>query len=100
LPPGCRRWCGGLVVAGDALGQLLIGRAHAGYLTVHELAKLRQLLVNRHRAGLIAEGLNSTTEDDVRAGLDGSLLLWNAFSSLPLRRLSEPITEELRLLMA
>ncbi len=85
----------GLVAAGDDLGQLLIGRAHSGELDVAGLAALRELVIGRYHAGLIAEGRDDITADDVRAGLDGSLVIRNAFLSLPVGRLAEPVTPEL-----
>jgi hypothetical protein len=90
----------GLVAAGDDLGQLLIGRAHSGELTVTELADLRELVIGRYHAGLIAEGRGDIGPDDVRAGLDGALILRNAFLSIPLDRLAEPVTDELATLVA
>ncbi|GAA1613639.1 hypothetical protein GCM10009789_79770 [Kribbella sancticallisti] len=84
----------GLVAAGDDLGQLLIGRAHSGQLGVEELAELRELVVERYHAGLVSEGRANVGVDDVRAGLDGSLVLRNAFLSVPLGILAEPVTDE------
>ena len=86
---------GGMVAAGDDLGQLLIGRAHQGTLGVEEFAVLRELVVDRYHAGLVVEGCGSITADDVRAGVDGSLLLRSAFLSLPVGRLGEPVTPQL-----
>ncbi|HET6986164.1 MAG TPA: phosphotransferase [Kribbella sp.] len=86
---------GGMVAAGDDLGQLLIGRAHQGALGAEEFAVLRELVIDRYHAGLVAEGRGSITPDDVRAGLDGSLLLRSAFLSLPIGRLAEPGSPEL-----
>ncbi|MEV5965258.1 hypothetical protein AB0L70_26045 [Kribbella sp. NPDC051952] len=88
-----------MVAAGDDLGQLLIGRAHQGELGVEEFAVLRELVVDRYHAGLVAEGCESIGVDDVRAGMDGSLLLRSAFLSLPVGRLTWPITPELAGLM-
>ncbi|MEU4286651.1 phosphotransferase [Kribbella sp. NPDC026596] len=85
----------GMVAAGDDLGQLLIGRAHQGTLGVEEFAVLRELVIDRYHAGLVAEGFGSVAADDVRAGLDGSLLLRSALLSLPVGRLAEPVTPEL-----
>ncbi|MEV8373201.1 aminoglycoside phosphotransferase [Kribbella sp. NPDC056861] len=90
----------GLVAAGDDLGQLLIGRAHSGELTVDELADLRELVIRRYHAGLIAEGRDGISQDDVRAGLDGALILRSAFLSIPLDRLAETVTDELATLVA
>jgi hypothetical protein len=86
---------GGMVAAGDDLGQLLIGRAHQGVLGIDEFAVLRELVIDRYHAGLVAEGCGSITPTDVRAGLDGSLLLRSAFLSLPIGRLAEPVTPQL-----
>ena len=85
----------GMVAAGDDLGQLLIGRAHQGALGIDEFAVLRELVIDRYHEGLVAEGFGSVTPNDVRAGLDGSLLLRSAFLSLPIGRLAEPMTPEL-----
>jgi hypothetical protein len=90
----------GLVAAGDDLGQLLIGRAHAGEVGVAELAELRELVIGRYHAGLVSEGCADIGEDDVRAGLDGSLIARNAFLSVPLDKLSEPLTDELAAMVA
>ena len=84
----------GLVAVGDDLGQLLIGRAHSGEMGVSKLAELRELVIDRYHAGLVAEGRENISRDDVRAGLDGSLILRNAFLSLPLAQLAEPVTEK------
>jgi hypothetical protein len=80
---------GGLAAAGDDLGQLLIGLAHAGLLGVGELPALHEVLVAAYRDGLAAEGL-TVSEADVRYGFDGGLLLRSAFTALPLDRLGEP----------
>jgi hypothetical protein len=85
----------GMVAAGDDLAQLLIGRAHQGSLGVEEFAVLRELVIDRYHAGLAAEGRDDISKDDVRAGMDGSLLLRSAFLSLPVGRLAEPVTPEL-----
>ena len=85
----------GMVAPGDDLGQLLIGRAHQGALGIDEFAVLRELVIDRYHEGLVAEGFGSVTPNDVRAGLDGSLLLRSAFLSLPIGRLAEPMTPEL-----
>lgn len=90
----------GLVAAGDDLGQLLIGRAHAGELGVPELAELRELVIRRYHAGLVSEECADIGEDDVRAGLDGSLIARNAFLSVPLDKLDEPLTDELAAMVA
>ncbi|WP_405059091.1 aminoglycoside phosphotransferase family protein [Kribbella sp. NBC_01505] len=85
----------GLVAAGDDLGQLLIGRAHSGELDVAGVANLRELVIGRYHAGLVAEGRSDITADDVRAGMDGALVIRSAFLSLPVDRLTEPVTPEL-----
>lgn len=86
---------GGLVAAGDDLGQLLIGRAHSGELALEELTELRELVIGRYHAGLLSEGHSNIHEEDVRAGLDGSLVLRSALLSIPTGRLGEPVTDEL-----
>ncbi|WP_432947795.1 phosphotransferase [Kribbella sp. CA-253562] len=84
----------GLLPAGDDLGQLLIGRVHSAELAPAELGVLRELTVERYHAGLVAEGRADVTPEDVRAGLDASLLVRSAFLSVPVERLTEPATPE------
>ena len=85
----------GLAAAGDDIGQLLIGHAHDGILAAADLPALHELLVQAYVAGLADEGYR-LDEDVARAGMDTGLSVRSAFTALPLERLSEPITDELR----
>ena len=85
----------GLAAAGDDLGQLLIGHAHDGVLTVDDLPALHELLVRTYREGLADEGCR-LDDDVVRAGMDTGLSVRSAFTALPLERLDEPISDDLR----
>jgi Phosphotransferase enzyme family len=89
----------GLAAAGDDLGQLLIGHAHDGVLAVDDLPALHELLVQAYVAGLGDEGYR-LDEDVVRAGMDTGLSVRSAFTALPLERLDEPITDDLRRVFA
>ena len=89
----------GLAAAGDDLGQLLIGHAHDGVLAVDDLAALYELLVQAYLAGLADEDCR-IDEDVVRAGMDTGLSVRSAFTALPLERLADPITEDLRSVFA
>jgi Phosphotransferase enzyme family len=84
-----------LAAAGDDLGQLLIGHAHDGVLTVDDLPALHELLVQAYREGLADEDCR-LDEAAVRAGMDSGLSVRSAFTALPLERLDEPITDDLR----
>jgi hypothetical protein len=90
---------GGLEPAGEDLAQLQLGLAHAGELELEQLAVLRPVLVDAFSNGLRAEGLDCR-EEDIAYAMDGGLLFRSAFTSLPLDRLQEPITEELADLFA
>jgi hypothetical protein len=85
----------GLLPPGDDLGQLLIGRAHSAELSAAEVGVLHELLIKRYHGGLLAEGRADVTVEDVRAGLNASLLVRSAFLSIPVRQLTEPATPEL-----
>ena len=85
----------GLAAAGDDLGQLLIGHAHDGVLAATDLPALHELLVHAYREGLADEEFR-LDEDVVRAGMDTGLAVRSAFTALPLERLGEPITDDLR----
>ena len=84
-----------LAAAGDDLGQLLIGHAHDGVLAVDDLPALHELLVQAYVAGLADENCR-LGDDVVRAGMDTGLSVRSTFTALPLERLDEPITDELR----
>ena len=88
-----------LAAAGDDLGQLLIGHAHDGVLAVDDLPALHELLVQAYVAGLADEDCR-LGEDVVRAGMDTGLSVRSAFTALPLERLGEPITDDLRSVFA
>src|SRR5882757_564089 len=85
---------GGLAAAGDDLGQLLVGLAHADQLAISDLPNLREALITAHAEGLATEDW-ALDEASVRYGLDGGLVIRSAFTSLPYERLDEPITDEL-----
>jgi hypothetical protein len=89
----------GLAAAGDDLGQLLIGHAHEGVLSAADLSDLHDLLVRAYVAGLADEGYRLDA-DVVRTGMDIGLAVRSAFTALPLERLGEPITDELRSTLA
>ncbi|TCN44592.1 hypothetical protein EV644_101271 [Kribbella orskensis] len=57
-------------------------------------------MIGRYHAGLVSEGRADIDEDDVRAGLDGSPIARNAFLSVPLDKLAEPLTDELAAMLA
>jgi len=57
-------------------------------------------VIRRYHAGLVSEGCADIGEDDVRAGLDGSLTARYAFLSVPLDKLAEPLTDELAAIVA
>lgn len=90
---------GGVAAVGDDLGQLLVGLAHPGELAVTALPELREVLVHAYVAGLGREEL-AIPEAVVRFGMDGGLVMRSAFTSLPVERLGEPITDELVELIA
>lgn len=90
---------GGLAAAGDDLGQLLVGLAHAGLLDPTELPPLREIVVRGYTTGLAAEG-TPVDEAVVRYGMDGGLVVRSALTALPLDRLAEPMTAELAELVA
>ncbi|MCA2214335.1 phosphotransferase [Jidongwangia harbinensis] len=85
---------GGLAAAGDDLGQLLVGLAHAGMLGAGDLPALHEILLTAYAQGLADEGA-AVPEADLRYGFDGGLLLRSAFTALPLERLGEPLTTDL-----
>ncbi|NAZ76202.1 aminoglycoside phosphotransferase, partial [Kineococcus sp. T13] len=84
----------GPVAVGFDLGQLLVGAVHAGELPAAALAHLDALLVPAHLQGLRGAGLQ-VAEDDVRTGYRASLLARSGFTSLPLERLREPLSDVL-----
>ena len=88
-----------LAAAGDDLGQLLIGHAHDGVLAAADLPALHDLLVRAYVEGLADENYR-LDEEVVRAGMDAGLSVRSAFTALPLERLDEPITDDLRSMFA
>ena len=89
---------GGLAAVGDDLGQLLIGLAHAGEVPVAALPGLHEVLLRAYAEGLADEGW-AATEEQIRYGFDGGLLLRSAFSALPWPLLGEPLTDDLAALI-
>jgi hypothetical protein len=83
-----------LAAIGDDLGQLLIGHSHDGVVGVAELPALHEVLVQSYLVGVATEGLHAS-EDEVRLGMDGGLVVRSAFTALPLERLGEPVDDEL-----
>jgi hypothetical protein len=90
---------GGLAAVGDDLGQLLVGLAHAGELAVADLPELHEVLLDAYADGLAAEGF-AATEEQIRYGFDGGLLLRSAFTALPWQLLREPASGDLSALVA
>ena len=88
-----------LAAAGDDLGQLLIGHAHDGVLAADDLPALHDVLVHAYLAGLADEDC-WLDEHVVRAGMDTGLSVRSAFTALPLERLGDPITDDLRRVFA
>jgi phosphotransferase family enzyme len=89
---------GGLAPVGYDLGQLLIGMAHAGRLSVEDLPEISGTIVPAYAAGLAWDGMPV----DVRAvqlGFEAVLVLRSAFLALPLDRLGEPPSDELERLV-
>jgi hypothetical protein len=89
----------GLAAAGDDLGQLLIGHAHDGMLAADDVPVVHELLLPAYVAGLADEDCR-LDEDVVRAGIDTGLSVRSAFTALPLERLDDPITDDLRSVFA
>lgn len=80
---------------GFDLGQLLVGLVHAGEMPAVGLAALDACLIRTYTQAARADGL-LVTEDEVRYGHHGGLLARAGFTSLPVERLHEPVTAELR----
>jgi hypothetical protein len=68
-------------------------------LAAADLPDLHELIVEAYLAGLADEG-RQLDHDIVRAGMDTGLAVRSAFTALPLERLGEPITDDLRSLFA
>ena len=76
---------------GFDLGQLLIGRAHAGDLAVTALPDLHDAVVLAYWQGLRDEGCDADPAD-VRYGCDAAMVIRSGFTSLPLDQLLQPPT--------
>jgi hypothetical protein len=88
-------WSAGSPVAvGYDLGQLVIGHAHTGRIGPLHLPMLTDMVIDAYVAGLAQEGMPVHTQD-VRYGMETTLVLRSAFTSLPLDRLGEEPTREL-----
>jgi hypothetical protein len=74
---------------GQDLGQLLVGRAESGELDADELAAVDAAIVPAYISGLRDEG-GTPSEDDVRRGYVGALLVRSAFTALPIELLAGP----------
>jgi hypothetical protein len=85
---------GGLVAVGYDIAQLVVGHAHTGRLGPLQLPMLTDLVIDAYAGGLAWEGMPVETED-VRHGVEATLVLRSAFMSLPLDRLGEEPTREL-----
>jgi hypothetical protein len=68
---------------GFDLGQLLVGLAHAGELSVEALPAVHKVILKAFQEGLAADGMH-VGEDEVLYGYLGSLLVRAAFTALPL----------------
>jgi hypothetical protein len=79
---------------GFDLGQLLIGLAHAGVLTVAALAEIHDALVPAFVAGMKEYG-GDVSADEVTCGYVGSLVARAGLTSLPYELLGTPPTDEL-----
>jgi hypothetical protein len=84
---------------GFDLGQLLIGHAHSGDLPVDALPAIHDLIVDGFMHGLALEACEVPVADVVFA-FEAALVVRNAFQSLPLDRLLEPVTPDLVALAA
>lgn len=84
---------------GFDLGQLLVGLVHAGEAPASSLTAMDEVLVPAYAEGVRAQGV-PVTDEQVRWGHHGSLLARAGFTSLPLERLHEPVTDELRHVVA
>lgn len=79
---------------GHDLGQLLVGRCHAGMLPADRLAEISAHILTAHAEGLAAEG-HTATIDEIRGGYLSGLVLRSGFSAIPLETLAGPPTDEL-----
>jgi hypothetical protein len=84
---------------GYDLGQLLVGHAHSGQLPVSDLPRVHDLIIDGFMRGLRAESLDVPVAD-VTFAFEAALVVRNAFQSLPLERLADPVTPELAALAA
>ncbi|WP_395728548.1 aminoglycoside phosphotransferase [Nakamurella sp.] len=84
---------------GFDLGQLLIGHAHTGDLSVGALPAIHDVIVDGFMHGLALESCEVPMAEVVFA-FEATLVVRNAFQSLPLDRLPEPVTPDLVALAA
>ncbi len=80
---------------GFDLGQLLVGLAQGGEMDPSEVASIAQVIVPAYVEGLTSTGFAATPEQ-VRQGFNAALLVRSLFTALPLERLEEPESAELR----
>lgn len=80
----------GLVAVGYDLAQLVIGYANTGRIVPLQLPMLTDVVVDAYAAGLAQEGM-PVDPWDVRYGMETTLVLRNAFASLPLDGLADRI---------
>ena len=78
---------------------MLIGHAHSGDLPVDALPAIHDLIVDGFMHGLALEACEVPVADVVFA-FEAALVVRNAFQSLPLDRLLEPVTPDLVALAA
>lgn len=83
----------GVCPIGMDAGQLLAGRAESGELDPHDLAELYAVIVEGYTAGVRAEGM-VVSDEDVRFGIAGNLVIRSAFSALPVESIDEWGTPE------
>ncbi len=84
---------GGLVAVGYDLAQLVIGHALTGRIGPLQLPMLTDMVIDAYAAGLAQESMPVQTQD-IRYGMETTLVLRNAFTSLPLDRLDEQPARE------
>lgn len=89
------RGMGTLQAVGFDLTQLLVGLMHAGQQDPDDAIRLQTPLIDAYTAGLADGGL-PTDRATVRTGFLAALARRSALTALPLERLGEPDTPELR----
>lgn len=89
----------GVYAVGYDLAQLLAGRAESGDLDPSDLREIADVLVPAYVAG--AAGADAHLDaGDAELGFLGSLVVRSAFTAVPLERLADPDTPELRRFVA